>query len=1047
MATDAPEKHNADITPDIPGLRSAEQEGGGFYNPDDRDNKPAGDPTDPRGEDLKTKENSVGGFYNPNEKKNGSLSLKKLSRKKKWLIGGVLGAGGLLTGLVGLFMGLGSLNLSNFMANVESRTFLRYQVDMDGRSSKWINAYIRIRMGEVAGGDPLKDNVYFKAARVDNNNPATDWYKTLRSSKFEQDIFTKHGIIFQSVAERNGDSIRFRTAFIKANNKVVALHEPGSKAWSSFTQADFNKLSAGFDKDFNIETMKDPEARKALRGIIKEEYPHWWQAYKRRYLRLDMQNRLGIRKWHFFETTRNDIKEGYRDRRNRVIAKVIESSAPKGASQNFLNCLFGTNSCNAHSDPGNPKVAEEVVEFGAEEAAKRFIDAKLEEGGEDATIRAKTGVNELQGALDVQNDAWKAGNFAAGNAGTDVGASVGSSSAIAIRQSVAQIMKRTNQLAMLDALMQFHGMIKAGDLSRVITATKAAYTMGLFATFKIADDQMKTGNMNGDEFGDFMSQYGNLSNGEGWTAITGGSSKNNSASAASNSYQVSDNKEDFCSPEHQEEMLKPKNKQAAEKEYQYLCPQDVVGSRTRAKVFEDQWNKTVGWFMDPLQAAYEKTPLGPINQVISTIIDKTFGAAVAKGAEIMGVMDSLDEGIAFVAEKALTFGGANMNIDPSTPSGRMGNLVVEGGASLAEMSSRMSGAAITNDTTSQRSTNTTIAYEQRHQQESSFYERYLSIDNPRSFAASQIPVAASLKYSSFTSSISSTVASIFSIPSKIMSLPVSASTPDGYAASRLADIDTYDFPAECINSDPLDMTPASATNADELGYIPASELDWSTMSSKTEWFNLLYEKVGSDEEKAQQVWNCALLDNTIRGSIGASYGYKGEDMMDDANPSAESASVPTGDVQELAKIIVDSGKVSGDPRYYSQIQQLALGNNSCPVDSVVLTMLAGVAQEGHSIYITSLNRKCTEVLTASGTGSNHYRDKGGHAVDIGMFNGATVNGGNTATLKFLKVAVKYLPQKGVEYGQVLSCGSGFDIPEGSRAVEDSCNHQHIGIDK
>jgi hypothetical protein len=56
------------------------------------------------------------------------------------------------------------------------------------------------------------------------------------------------------------------------------------------------------------------------------------------------------------------------------------------------------------------------------------------------------------------------------------------------------------------------------------------------------------------------------------------------------------------------------------------------------------------------------------------------------------------------------------------------------------------------------------------------------------------------------------------------------------------------------------------------------------MSNEETWYKALYDKLGSsgistgDKEKiAKQVYNCALLDNTVRGGIGALYGYKGED--------------------------------------------------------------------------------------------------------------------------------------------------------------------------
>jgi hypothetical protein len=108
-------------------------------------------------------------------------------------------------------------------------------------------------------------------------------------------------------------------------------------------------------------------------------------------------------------------------------------------------------------------------------------------------------------------------------------------------------------------------------------------------------------------------------------------------------------------------------------------------------------------------------------------------------------------------------------------------------------------------------------------------------------------------------------------------------------------------------------------------------------------------------------------------------------------------------------------------------------------------MLVGVTvQDKHKVRMTSLNRYCTGVLTDSGVASYHYANNGGHAVDIDLFDGQVVDGGNAATKKYLEEASKYLPEK-TGYGQVESCHSGFNIPADSYAVPDTCNHEHIQV--
>lgn len=154
----------------------------------------------------------------------------------------------------------------------------------------------------------------------------------------------------------------------------------------------------------------------------------------------------------------------------------------------------------------------------------------------------------------------------------------------------------------------------------------------------------------------------------------------------------------------------------------------------------------------------------------------------------------------------------------------------------------------------------------------------------------------------------------------------------------------------------------------------------------------------------------------------------------------------SGNAQELAKEIMQSGKITGDPRYMGQIEAIANGNDECHVNIHILRMLAGIARDGHTLFISSLNRFCTGVLTASGTASYHYREGGGHAIDVTSFDGGTTTGGNTASAKYLDVALKYLPNSGVGVGQFqASCGYTYDFPSGVSNFSDSCNHVHIQV--
>lgn len=160
--------------------------------------------------------------------------------------------------------------------------------------------------------------------------------------------------------------------------------------------------------------------------------------------------------------------------------------------------------------------------------------------------------------------------------------------------------------------------------------------------------------------------------------------------------------------------------------------------------------------------------------------------------------------------------------------------------------------------------------------------------------------------------------------------------------------------------------------------------------------------------------------------------------------SGDSGSLVSGEAKELAKQILSSGKVTGDSRYMGQIQAVADGNATCHVNPTILQVIATIA-ETHQIYISSLNRKCTGVITASGTESYHYRESGGHAVDIAIVDGVASNGGTENDLKMLREILPKLP-KGSGIGQVQCRPSNaLTIPDGISNFTDTCNHNHIQV--
>lgn len=154
--------------------------------------------------------------------------------------------------------------------------------------------------------------------------------------------------------------------------------------------------------------------------------------------------------------------------------------------------------------------------------------------------------------------------------------------------------------------------------------------------------------------------------------------------------------------------------------------------------------------------------------------------------------------------------------------------------------------------------------------------------------------------------------------------------------------------------------------------------------------------------------------------------------------------LPSGTAQELAKQLLDSGNITGSSEYIAQIQDVADGKGGCNVDEAVLSSLLLLAQNGMKISISSLNRKCTGVLTASGTASYHYADGGGHAVDIQAVDDVALTGRDPKSVEIIKMLAPLLPS-GSGFGQSTCSGKKVKLPSGISEFSDSCNHLHIQI--
>lgn len=779
-------------------------------------------------------------------------------------------AGGAITGIIGtvfgLMTGLLPFQLNHLMQNIDERAFARFNgVGVEDRSSKWIQAYMAARLMDIDNSrtnNSTNDNVLFRANRVDNNKPFTDWYRTLRTSKFESDVFEKRGFVFSSSFYHDGTKIVVRPAKITVKdtpltfdpfdgpNRIdpAVLERAMNNDPSAFSEID--RLTGKMNEFIHTEFFdSNKAARQELVQIMRELLPTegWkiWNAVKRYHIRKDIQNMTGITDWKFFETSREKWAEKRVAARNKMLDKALPENTKSGK---FLRCLFGVDSCRASSDPADPD-NRNLPPTGQRDEGRRDANGNPvgDGSGPDTMSRGAT-----------------AGAAAAGDAAKKIA-----------QQLIAKANLATGVISLLDSLSKFDQNMSNGSASKMVTVARGQQAAALFTMFMVARDQLKTGQAVPDEVDETMAMVANTTYNEAWS--TGMEERPNvihAQTAQPRPIVPAINKKEFCSEVYQEAMKRPENRQVAENQFQYKCDSMTIGARSMATTFEESWNNTLGVILHPILTAYRAT-VGFLIDIFNSVIDAILGPIMTAILEALGLQQKIEEFMGWASEKVLQWSGAGLMWDSFTPSGSIVNIAIQGGGYTAEAGSRFQGAAATNDATRVEATTRAYAYEQEKRSRMSLYDRYLSLDNGKSVAANALAHLKSRPLSSAAPNILDSMGKIFTLPLGLFSKTTSAATgSDPYAIANIAGIETFDWPKECLDAEVFTMSPASATNADEMGIIDKEDLSWDLMLSKDAWFAKLYEEE-DDETINKKVWNCALLDNAVAGGIGGIYGYKG----------------------------------------------------------------------------------------------------------------------------------------------------------------------------
>lgn len=872
-----------------------------------------------------------GGFYRNDDKK--GFGGKKGSSKAAG--GGMLknrkmllGVGGGVVGSVFAFMAffnlLHTFQTDHLFKNIETKTASRLNASLDSRNRSLTQAYMKIRATEIQGGT-ANDNLYFKADKIKTGNPMRDWYATMRASKFETELLNKQGIYFTSMVDENG---RISVAKISSNDPEAfkALTKDGPVTDKNFAEK-LNKLSGqDMEKLFTVQSFDSHKsARKSVKEVVNAEVP-WKNSFKRRALRKDIANKTGIKKWRLFESTRDKIAKNKQDIKDRLMNKIIDRyylNNPSGAQ--FMKCLFSNGRCSTTSDPASPDnhaidpaqgkaPAEDLAE--ADKNPDTVADGKKVDGttlntgevGNDVDKAVKTEITQ-----GLTAEASKEADQAVTKLSirqkliiSVIRSVTGGTVSDAIPFSPTKFWTYAKRIAKVHTLLGSSA--GAGKLATMVMNARSSQLQGIYSTYAIANDQMKSGQLTDGELNAFFDTTKNIGNSEGWGVVTG-QIKPNGVSAASTTNL---SKEEYCKPDHVK----------TETEFAWMCDDQKPNGGGNAQTISTTYNQTVGPVVAPIAegvAKVQDSPLGTVtdwvNEKIDGVVSKITDPLVGKIMNETGLGKTLSDYMGVAMSKMFEFLGAGPMLAGNNPG--IGNLLVAGGASLAEDSTRSSGGIRSTPQSLAYSNNLAAEYQKENTAKQSVMERYASLDNPDSLASSSLfTLSTNLSISRLASRIGSYVTALPATMGSVFSGQAFADNRSASTVANWSGVNTYDIPQACLDLDPLDPDYLSkSSNVSSIGLSPTT-LGFETMRDTNKFWKAVYDKLGNDPEaqtKAEKIYDCALFDARAMGSVGYVYGYNKDGGYTDSAPPT------TGQTTTMA---------SSNPNIYILGDSLTVGMSS-----------------------------------------------------------------------------------------------------------------------
>jgi hypothetical protein len=818
---------------------------------------------------------------------------KPSALKKRAAIVGATGIVGLIFTVGGALGFLSQFRLKHLMENVNFKAFSRYNAAVDRRSDAWTRAYFRTRVMEWEGKDIKSDdgNVYFRADKVNTRNPFTDWYKTMRASTFEDNLLKNSGIQFTSAVGPDG---KIRPANIDINGGKNNIFETSDiKDFGDYTvvgdlsSSQLTQLSNRIDGKISKLYENDKQARHAIKKAVNDN-TKFYQAIQRRHLRSSIQNMTGVRKWRFFDTTRTKAENKKLEFQKKFITAVTKDD---GYAQTFLFCFLGMGPCPTSTDSRDPSNTRAAPLKGADvtdEAAP-----EVDEKGNVINSGAKADASALEHSKAINGEV------------TDKLVSEIKDEATTITEkqleaaTIAQITKEistkigggpTAIKGILDKLLKVNNNLKVdpntgkSKIGMSVYLARMKQAMSLYSLYMTMTDQLTSGEVDPDQVNEAMNYFDNISGSEGLSYImegtTFGAGIKQTNSEGKQVDKCVDTTESFTATDLQPvcDKTKPNGGSAIsglQDGWNTLISNSPIGAILTAY---GNFIKTVGapisWVTDKFNSIAEK--------LISPILAKIVGS-LPLASEIMASAG------AWLSKTIMSWVGAGPCIKGTETQGGTGvNCAIVGAIGTAEVSSRDAGGVTLKpgDKKSQAYlySNTLADNYIKDQYDSmSIGDRYFAMNNHLSYASN---LAFNLSINTNTMSLGKLLSptkafgSVFSSLSKLGTMRAHAESE--VDTTDFAGVDHVVIPKECVE-DLLPDDPDYALKATNSNTVPK---DIATLGSGKAYSTALYagqtgELTSAQSETINGTYNCAALDNVVKGGLGLTSGFKADDGLED----------------------------------------------------------------------------------------------------------------------------------------------------------------------